>query len=192
MRLVEQPMPQSYHLQDNGWTPLSQNPCWHWWYSPWPMFVYNDNPRVNIICKNNVHVGQVKSFVDDLKGTGYCKHESSLCATICWGSALVPAICARHKRWKQRENCTHPCVPVTHSSDSTLSVVAISPPPSSSHKPLSQQSEDTTQPFPPHTTCCHNAKGKVTGHASSIEAQRLVWLLLYVCHTKPKPKYTST
>ena len=95
MRLVEQPMPQSYHLQDNGWTPLSQNPCWHRWYSPWPMFVYSNNLRVNIICQNNVHVGQVKSFVDDLKGTGYCKHESSLCATICWGSALVPAICAR-------------------------------------------------------------------------------------------------
>ena len=93
MRLVEQPMPQSYHLQDNGWTPLSQNPCWHRWYSPWPMFVYSNNLRVNIICQNNVHVGQVKSFVDDLKGTGYCKHESSLCATICWGSALVLAIC---------------------------------------------------------------------------------------------------
>ena len=27
-------------------------------------------------------------------GTGYCKHESSLCATICWGSASVPLICA--------------------------------------------------------------------------------------------------
>ena len=95
MRLVEQPMPQSYHLQDNDWTPLSQNPCWNRWYSPWPMFVYNDNLRVNIICQNNFYVGQVKSFVDDLKGTEYCKHESSLCATICWGSALVPAICAR-------------------------------------------------------------------------------------------------
>ena len=34
--------------------------------------------------------GQVKSSVDDLKGTWYCKHESSLCATICWGSASVP------------------------------------------------------------------------------------------------------
>ena len=95
MRLVEQPMPQSYHLQDNDWTPLSQNPCWHRRYSPWPMFVYNDNLRVNIICKKNFYVGQVKSFVDDLNETGYCKHESSLCATICWGSALVSAICAR-------------------------------------------------------------------------------------------------
>ena len=95
MRLVEQPMPQSYHLQDNGWTPLSQNPCWHRRYSPWPMFVYNDNLRVNIILlKIILYVGQVKSFVDDLKGTGYCKHESSLCATICWGSAFVLVICA--------------------------------------------------------------------------------------------------
>ena len=101
MRLVEQPMPQSYHLQDNDWTPLSQNPCWQRWYSPWPMFVYNDNLRVNIICQNNFYVGQVKSFVDDLKGTEYCKHESSLCATICWGSALVPAICARLRHSNQ-------------------------------------------------------------------------------------------
>ena len=36
------------------------------------------------------NVGRVKSSVDDLNGTGYCKHESSPCATICWGSASVP------------------------------------------------------------------------------------------------------
>jgi hypothetical protein len=36
------------------------------------------------------NVGRVKSSVDDLIGTRYCKHESSLCATICWGSAFVP------------------------------------------------------------------------------------------------------
>ena len=35
------------------------------------------------------NVGRVKSPADDFAGTGYCKHESSLCATICWGSALV-------------------------------------------------------------------------------------------------------
>ena len=65
------------------------------------MFVYNDNLRVNIIqcwhCllkwqvqwKIISNVGRVKSFVDDLKWTGYCKRESSLCATIRWGSAFV-------------------------------------------------------------------------------------------------------
>ena len=35
------------------------------------------------------NVGRVKSSVDDLIWTGYCTHESSLCATICWGSASV-------------------------------------------------------------------------------------------------------
>ena len=44
------------------------------------------------------NVGRVKSSVDDLNGTGYCKHESSLCATICWGSASVPGFV----RWTAR------------------------------------------------------------------------------------------
>ena len=149
MRLVEQPMPQSYHLQDNDWTPLSQNPCWYRWYSPWPMFVCNNNLRVNIICQNNVHVGQVKSFVDDLKGTGYCKHESSLCATICWGSALVPAICA----WLVL--LAMYCV---NHRDAYWTSSAISPPPTTT------------------ATLSHSAKANTTNMTNNpISCQHLTW-----------------
>ena len=45
------------------------------------------------------NVGRVKSSVDDLNGTWYCKHESSLCATICWGSASVPRFVRWHVSW---------------------------------------------------------------------------------------------
>ena len=45
------------------------------------------------------NVGRVKSSVDDLNGTWYCKHESSLCATICRGSASVPRFVRWHVSW---------------------------------------------------------------------------------------------
>ena len=35
-----------------------------------------------------------KSFADDLVASRYCKHESSLCATICWDFSCVPTICS--------------------------------------------------------------------------------------------------
>ena len=35
-----------------------------------------------------------KSFADDLVASRYCKHESSLCATICWDFSCVPSICS--------------------------------------------------------------------------------------------------
>ena len=35
-----------------------------------------------------------KSFIDDLAASRYCKYESSLCATICWGFSYVPTICS--------------------------------------------------------------------------------------------------
>ena len=45
--------------------------------------------------KNNFQWWSSQIFCRRLKyGTWYCKHESSLCATICWGSASVPKICA--------------------------------------------------------------------------------------------------
>ena len=34
-------------------------------------------------------------------GTGYCEHESSLCATICWGSASVPGFVRSVQEKKQ-------------------------------------------------------------------------------------------
>ena len=86
MRLAEQPMPQSYHPSDYVWTPLRQNPCW------------SDDTHLNCCWRKDMSAqnynathndGWVKSTVDDFVGTGYCKHESSLCATICWGSTLV-------------------------------------------------------------------------------------------------------
>ena len=71
-----------------------------------------DNNNLSTSYVNTIYnVGWVKSFVDDLEGTEYCKHESSLCATICWGSALVPAICARRLSWTQTtvSSLTRPC-----------------------------------------------------------------------------------
>ena len=44
--------------------------------------------------------GSDKSFADDLVASRYCKHESSLCATICWDFSCVPTICSSHCVWR--------------------------------------------------------------------------------------------
>ena len=66
------------------------------------------------------NVGRVKSSVDDLIGTWYCKHESSLCATICWGSASVP----RFVRWHVNWSVAISCLPVVALSPPTLHLAA--------------------------------------------------------------------
>ena len=43
---------------------------------------------------HKLHGGCDKSFADDLVTSRYCKHESSLCATICWDFSLVITICS--------------------------------------------------------------------------------------------------
>jgi hypothetical protein len=45
-----------------------------------PRYYYQERRTTGTTTWN---VGRVKSPVDDFAGTGYCKHESSLCATIC-------------------------------------------------------------------------------------------------------------
>ena len=60
-------------------------------YPPWPLLVYGYGSTE---LQSKRSDGQVKSSVDDFASTGYCKHESSLCATICWGSTHVPRFVA--------------------------------------------------------------------------------------------------
>ena len=84
------------------------------------------------------NVGRVKSSVDDLNGTWYCKHESSLCATICWGSASVPRFVRWHVSWSVVISC--------------LPVVALSPPPTLH---LAAQNKQTTP-----TPCLQSIKHK--------------------------------
>jgi hypothetical protein len=89
MWLVEKLMPQSYHLWDYVWTPLRQNPCW------------NDDTCFDLLiariatccaamqCKRIRWKTKIPCILPRF-GTRYCKHESSLCATICWDSTFVP------------------------------------------------------------------------------------------------------
>ena len=156
MRLAEEPVPQSYHLWDNDWTPLSQNPRWNRRYSPIPMLLHSDSLSVNILqcwhclLKGHVqriiisNVGIVKSFVDDLIGTRYCTYESGLCTTIYWGSAVVPAICVRQRM--------HWWTVLKHSSNCIVSLTASPPPICQLNQPLTQPWEkwhlDHSFPFP--------------------------------------------
>ena len=90
MRLVEKPVPQSYHLSDNDWTPLSQNPCWicivyiasniTWEEIEFALTTCectrNSTARASITLSNT---GSDTSFEDDLVASRYCK---------CWEWAL--------------------------------------------------------------------------------------------------------
>jgi hypothetical protein len=78
MGLAEQPVPRSYHLQDNDWTPLSQNPCWKATIYPLSVFTRSDRLRPNTIFSRLSGTESDKSFVDDSDGTGYCTCESRL------------------------------------------------------------------------------------------------------------------
>ena len=113
MRLAEKLIPRSYHALDNGWTPLSQNPCWlsnafHCLHN------YVKRNRLVLIStvgdyRQRLHptnhkvccVGG-KSFADDLVASGYCKCESSLCTTIHWGFSRVSLICSSLQKLKSR------------------------------------------------------------------------------------------
>jgi hypothetical protein len=78
MGLAEQPVPRSYHLQDNDWTPLSQNPCWKATIYPLSVFTRSDRLRPNTTFSRLSGTESDKSFVDDSDGTGYCTCESRL------------------------------------------------------------------------------------------------------------------
>ena len=105
MRLAEKLMPRRYHALDNGWTPLSRNPCWlsiafHC------LRYYVKRNRLVLISPVGYYRQRLlptnhklifrndKSFADDLVASGYCKHRSSLCATTCWDFSRVPTICS--------------------------------------------------------------------------------------------------
>ena len=105
LRLAEKLIPRSYHALDNGWTPLSRNPCWLSIAFHCLQYYMKRNRLVLIssvgyyrqrLLPTNHKVTAVggKSFADDLVASGYCKCESSLCATIHWGFSRVSLICS--------------------------------------------------------------------------------------------------
>ena len=65
MGLAEQPVPRSYHLQDNDWTPLSQNLCWKATIYLLSVFTRSDRLRPNTKFSRLSGTESVKSFVDD-------------------------------------------------------------------------------------------------------------------------------
>ena len=65
MGLAEQPVPRSYHLQDNDWTPLSQNLCWKATIYLFSVFTRSDRLRPNTKISRLSGTENVKSFVDD-------------------------------------------------------------------------------------------------------------------------------
>ena len=101
MQLADKPVLQSYHQLDYDWTPLSQNPCcvtadcvitllglFHVTlvgssnqYMSWPCAITTlVLPGKHILCRWLCF------------GTRHCKHESSPCATICWGLTCASTI----------------------------------------------------------------------------------------------------
>ena len=93
MGLVEQPVPRSYHLQDNDWTPLSQNLCWKATIHPISVFTRSDRLRPNTILSRLSGTEIDKSFVDDFDfersivslrvGLSYDLLRLSSCSVIC-------------------------------------------------------------------------------------------------------------
>ena len=99
MLLSEKIIQRRYNALANDWTPLSRKPCWlsnafhrvcdyvkrnsscwfHWLVLS--LKITPTNHKLNHACD--------KSFADDLVESGYCKCESSLCATIHWGFCRV-------------------------------------------------------------------------------------------------------
>ena len=105
MQLAEKLILRRYHALDNDWTPLSRNPCWlsnaahHFHaYMKRNRFVWFHrlvNYRQKLLPTNyKLMRGNDKSFADDLVESGYCKCESSLCATIHWDFSRVATICS--------------------------------------------------------------------------------------------------
>ena len=88
-----QPVPRSYHVQDNDWTPLSQNPCWKATISPLFVFTRSDRLRPNTILSRLSGTESDKSFVDDFDmergivrvrvGLSYDPLRLSPCSLIC-------------------------------------------------------------------------------------------------------------
>lgn len=94
MGLVEQPVPRSYHLQDNDWTPLSQNLCWKATIYPFIVFTRCDRLRPNTQFDRLSGTLNVKSSVDDFDielgivrarvGLSYDPLRLSLCSGDLW------------------------------------------------------------------------------------------------------------
>ena len=111
MGLPEKVIPRRYHALDNDWTPLSRNPGWlsnaahrfrHYMKrNRFAWFHRLVTYRQKLLPTNYKLIDDCdKSFADDLVASRYCKHESSLCATICWDFSCVPTICSSHCVWR--------------------------------------------------------------------------------------------
>ena len=75
MGLYEHTVPRSYHLQDNDWTPLSQNLCWKTMIYLFSVFTRSDRLRPNTKINRLSGTENNKSFVDDFVVTEYCTRE---------------------------------------------------------------------------------------------------------------------
>ncbi len=117
MQLADKPVLQSYHQLDYDWTPLSQNPCcvtadnvcafghaltWSLsCYSSWalvarPVPCVASTAITTLVLPGKQILCRWLCF-----GTRHCKHESSPCATICWGLTCASKIFhAHHKHHK--------------------------------------------------------------------------------------------
>ena len=108
MQLADKPVLQSYHRLDYDWTPLSQNPCCvtadhAFVYKRLPGFSYvtlvehllfQPVPCVAIMAITTLVQPPGKQILCRWLcfGTRHCKHESSPCATICWGLTCASKI----------------------------------------------------------------------------------------------------
>ena len=104
MQLSEKIILRRYNALANDWTPLSRKPCWlsiafHCLRGYVKRNRFSWFHRLVISLKiypthHRLHLAGDKSFADDLVASGYCKHESNLCVTICWDFCRVPSICS--------------------------------------------------------------------------------------------------
>ena len=104
MGLAEQPVPRSYHLQDNDWTPLSQNLCWKATIPLLVVFSRSDRLRPNTISNRLNGTKSNKSSVDDFDmelgivrvrvGLSYDPLRLSPCSGDLWSHRKLRAIIA--------------------------------------------------------------------------------------------------
>ena len=117
------------------------------------------------------NVGRVKSPADDFAGTGYCKHESSLCATICWGSALVSRFVPLVVPTSCHITLTYLCLPT--------------------NGPLLPHPHQQPPPSPPHTQTLKYSPTQTLKHSNTqtltLTFHTLTFHTLTPSHNQPLP-----
>ena len=105
MRLIENLILRSYHLFDYDWTPLSRNPCWlcsvaHHSHCYMMITRFCRIATILFMLVNSYHektqfcsMRMINLLQTTYLNPGIVSAESSLCATIHWGSSCVCLIC---------------------------------------------------------------------------------------------------